>query len=251
MTTTPVAAWLELASNTISGGTISIGASLTAANDGVYNVVIVNSVYGQTDKTETFTLTIIDPCRLAVFEINPTPFLDMVVDPTSKSQILVPIKVYTDKERVSSAVVCAIKATFTTSWVPVTVVEPWQKYVINPSAISLPIDYGSHAVTIKIESLNYPAMVASKSFNFNLTVMCTMSAFAIATVVGDFSYIINSGPVTKGPFKAVMIPNCKWPVTYAVAQFQDNVLIGNPTNFNTATGEYTFSFTDPALIGTT
>jgi hypothetical protein len=77
MTTTPAASWLVLSPNSITGGSIVIGADLLAANAGVYTVMLVNSVIGQPDRTDSLTLTVIDPCKLAVFETVPSPFPDL------------------------------------------------------------------------------------------------------------------------------------------------------------------------------
>lgn len=83
----------------------------------------------------------------------------------------------------------------------------------------MPADYGPHPVTIKIQSLTYPALVLPVSFTFNMIVLCSVAEFSISTVANDFSYILNSGAVTKGPLTAVMIPNCKWPISYAVTLY--------------------------------
>jgi len=77
MTTTPSASWLVLSPNSITGGSIVIGADLLAVNAGVYTVMLVNSVIGQPDRTDSLTLTVIDPCKLAMFETTPSPFQDL------------------------------------------------------------------------------------------------------------------------------------------------------------------------------
>lgn len=162
----------------------------------------------------------IDPCKVAVFETSPSPFGSNInIDPTIKTRTKWPIKVYTNKERISAAVVCAIKATFTTTYSPATIAEPYKEITIDPAFIVLPNDYGAHPVTVKIESLAYPALVAPVTFSFTLTVLCAVSDFSISSAVTDFSYVLNSGVVTKGPFQAVQTLACKFPVTYTVQRF--------------------------------
>jgi hypothetical protein len=199
---TPVAAWLSLTNNLITGGSITIGTGLNWVHAGTYTLVLTNSYIGQTDKTDSMTLIIEDPCKSAVFETSPNPFSNVSIAVSATSILNTTFKIWTDKERSNANVICPIKATFTTSpaWVPISVMDPYLKHQVNPSLFTLPGDIGAHTISIKIESPRWPANVTLKTYTFTVTVTCDVTVFALTTAVTNFSYILNSGNVLKGPF---------------------------------------------------
>ena len=133
--------------------------------------------------------------------------------------------VYTDVENSYPAVVCGYTASFTTSYAPLSVSSPYSSHVFNPTQVSLPTDIGSHAVTIQIASQSYHGTVASVSFNFNVIVTCAVTSLTISTTAADFTYTLNSGTVTKGPFTPVQVSNCNFAPTYEAEIYQGSAFI--------------------------
>jgi hypothetical protein len=252
ISSTPPVTWLSLTSNTVTGGTITLGTGLLPQHDGVYTITLTNSIIGQPDKTDTLTLTIKDPCKYATFEITPNPFTNVVITLPASNLVDTPFTVYTDKERINPSIHCATKVTFvnTPAWAPINVIDPWLKHQINPNLFVLPTDLGVHTIQAKVESYTWPTFVTSKTLTFTVTVVCTVTEFAVTTAVSNFNYILKTPSVTKGPYATYQIADCKYPVTYSVARYENNTFKDNPTNFNTASMEYTFYFSDPLLVGT-
>ena len=88
------------------------------------------------------------------------------------------------------------------------------------------------------------------SFNFNVIVTCTVTSLSISTTATDFSYTLNSGTVTKGPFTPVQVSDCKFSPTYAAEIYQGGTFISSATNFDTTTLLFSFNFVNPSDVGT-
>lgn len=71
------------------------------------------------------TIILKDPCARAIFEVSPSPFSDIAVTVPSATSINTAFKVWTDVERSNNSIVCAITASFTTTYTPISVVSPY------------------------------------------------------------------------------------------------------------------------------
>ena len=127
--------------------------------------------------------------------------------PTS-SNVERAFKVYTDVERSYPSIICPITATINQGYAPVSIVDSYTKVRVDPSLVSVPGGYGSHPITVEINSRDYPSIVVYKLFNFDVIITCTVSSLTIQTTVTDFAYVLNSGSITKGTFTPVQIPDC-------------------------------------------
>jgi hypothetical protein len=108
VSTTPSASWVSLTNNLITGGSITIDAGLSWSHEGTYTLVLTNSYFGQTDKTDSITLIIEDPCKSTLFETSPNPFGNISIDAFATSVLSSSFKIWTDKERAYANVVCPI-----------------------------------------------------------------------------------------------------------------------------------------------
>ncbi len=115
---------------------------------------------------------------------------------------------YTDVERAHASIICPISATITQGYAPVSIVDSNTKVRADPSLVSVPGDYGSHPITVEINSSNYSSLVATVNLNFTVSISCTVSILTIQTTVTDFAYVLNSGSITKGTFTPVQTPDC-------------------------------------------
>ena len=140
----------------------------------------------------------------------------------SGSPVNVPFHVFTDLER-SFGILCSYKATLTSAPTYVTTTSPFTEYSVNAPSISLPAEIGTHAVTIKIESLLFPSDVTPATFTFNLVVSCLTTSLTISTPVTDFSYALLSGDTIKGVYSVDQTSACNLPVTYSVEHLIDGV----------------------------
>jgi len=90
---------------------------------GTYTVTLKNTLSSQI-KIIDVTIILKDPCERAVFEVSPNPFSNIEVTVPSMNSVNTPFKVWTDVERLYS-LVCAITASFTTTYSPITVASPY------------------------------------------------------------------------------------------------------------------------------
>jgi hypothetical protein len=141
---------ISLVNNSVQGGGVAVSGAILA-NIGTYTITLTNTSLTQTMVT-TLTIILKDPCDRAVFESTPSPFSDITVQVPSATLINTTFKVWTDVER-NYNLVCAISASFTTTYAPISVSSPYDNTVVNPALVSLPNDIGtgpnlSHSVTI-------------------------------------------------------------------------------------------------------
>ena len=115
---------------------------------------------------------------------------------------------YTNVERSYPSIICPITATINQGYAPVSIVDSYTKVRVNPVLVSVPGGYGSHPITVEINSSNYASFVVYKLFTFNVIIACTVSSLTIQTTVTDFAYVLNSGSITKGTFTPVQTPDC-------------------------------------------
>jgi hypothetical protein len=90
----------------------------------------------------------------------------------------------------------------------VSIVDSYTKVRVDPSKVSVPDDYGSHPITVEINSRDYPSIVVYQTFTFNVIINCNVSSLTIEANVTDFAYVLNSGSITKGTFTPVQTPDC-------------------------------------------
>ena len=115
---------------------------------------------------------------------------------------------YTDVERAHASIICPISATINQGYAPVSIVDSYTKVRVNPVLVSVPGGYGSHPITVEINSRDYPSIVVYQTLTFNVIIACTVSSLTIQTTVTDFAYVLNSGSITKGTFTPVQTPDC-------------------------------------------
>jgi hypothetical protein len=107
---------------------------------GTYIVSLTNTLLIPSQvKFIDVTIILKDPCARAIFEVNPSPFSNIAVTVPSVTPINTAFKVWTDVER-SYSLVCAITASFTTTYTPISVASPYAQTVVNPALVSLPTD---------------------------------------------------------------------------------------------------------------
>jgi hypothetical protein len=98
-----------------------------------------------------------------------------------------------------------------------------------------------------IDNLNPTAV----EFSFKVVIECTITTYNIITTVTDFTYILNSGQVTKGTFTEEQVPFCGYGPVFSERVFDaSGVPVRSPSIFSSDTFSYTFEFTSPMQVGT-
>jgi hypothetical protein len=123
-----------------------------------------------------------------VFEIgNPTQF-DQAV------------KIYTDIERTHSAIVCPITATLSPSKAFISLSTNYDLISILEAKITKPLHIGVHDFTLTVKSPNFSASGTEKTYNFSVTLQCTITDLQISNPVSNQTYVIRSNALVTYAF---------------------------------------------------
>ena len=90
---------------------------------------------------------------------------------------------------------------------------------VNQSLLVDPIDLGPHSFVLTVNSSNFSATVAQKTFSFDVIAGCTVTSLTFSTSVPSTQTIqigITSQPYTI-PFIATQSPACNKTITFTLA----------------------------------
>jgi len=196
-----------------------------------------------------------NPCEKVEFVTTPSPFSDLTFTMPLAAPVDTPFHVLTNIEQQYPTIQANITAWFTTPYMPLNaVIAPGSSILrFDPTMVSLPADIGTHPVTVRIRSKEFPFTVPAVFFSFNVIVNCFVTSFTLGNPgYTSLDYVINTDPVSLGPFNAVAVNDCNHPVTFTVAHYSNGVFVdSNISVFDPLVKYFTFKFTDPALVGTT
>jgi hypothetical protein len=120
------------------------------------------------------------------------------------------------------------------------------------AALTLASDVGANTITINCASLDYPALVIARQYQFVLQVNhCTVNTFTIAAI-GNKTMQVND-PVVLWPFSAAVMSSnlCLYTITYTSTYVLNAATITQPAFISFDPSIYTFSFnpTLPVHVG--
>jgi hypothetical protein len=109
----------------------------------------------------------------------------------------------------------------------------------------------SHPVTILITNTLWPATTTTVSFSFNVVVTCTVTSLTLTSTQAEYTYELNQGAYTTAPYSTGQTSACNQPYTFTVYHYQNDVFVDMQNAlFDSTSGEFTLSYTNPALIDT-
>ena len=177
-TLTPVLSFVTASVNADGeSGKVSIH-DATLANQSINNMVLTAVLDTQTI-TSSFVVTILDPCKRAVFETTPAPMTQMNIMMPSVASTDQIIKIWTDVERLSAVSICPITATLTPSFAWMSLAGDFSKVTVNANNIVLPTHVGTHSFTLTVNELNWSANVAQKTYTFNVLIECNATSLTV------------------------------------------------------------------------
>ena len=93
-----------------------------------------------------------------------------------------------------------------------------------------------------VNSPNFSASVAQKTYNFSVTLECTITDLQISNPVSNQTYAIRSNNLVTSPFSTTQTPSyCNYPVTFTVSFAKSGVSIIKPTWIDFDSNERTFT----------
>jgi hypothetical protein len=154
----------------------------------------------------------------------------MVFEITNPTQSEQAVKIYTDIEKEHSSIVCPITATLSPSKVFISFSTNYDKISILEAQITKPEDIGVHEFTLTVNSPNFSASVAQKTYNFSVTLKCTITDLQISNPVSNQTYVIRSNNLVTSPFSTTQTPSsCNYPATYTASFAKSGGSISQPT----------------------
>jgi hypothetical protein len=141
--------------------------------------MILTAVLDTQTITSPFKVTILDPCKRAVFETTPAPMSLMNILMPSVALTDQTIKIWTDVERTSAVSICPITATLAPNKAWMSLAGNFSKVTVNANNILLPTDVGTHSFTLTVNELNWSAFVLQKTYSFNVLIECNASALSV------------------------------------------------------------------------
>jgi hypothetical protein len=86
--------------------------------------------------------------------------------------------------------VCPITATLTPTAAYISLSADYSSISIDASKIQTPTDYGTHSMSLTVNSKNFSGYVTQQAFNFNVIITCAVTSLTITSQVPNTTYTL-------------------------------------------------------------